>query len=446
MIENKSLIMKKVKKDNINNGGAYTRKKAVEILIEILNNKKPLDSAYEISTKKSSHFSKLANEDKSFCRLLVSTTLRNLTSIDYLLTKFLSKPIDKTPLKVLMILRISVAQSFFLKTPDHAVVNTSVELCGKNWKGLINGVSREILRNKVKAEKYLNESDKVPYWLLNKWRGDWAKNYHEIISAHLFLNPPIDIYVKSNTDQWAKKLNGKKITDNSIRLHGPGLISQLEGYEEGEWWVQDYSSQIPVTLLNIKPEDEVLDLCAAPGGKTAQLISLGAKVTSIDDNKKRILRMEQNLKRLNYKSNIKNENIKNFSTKESWSKIILDAPCSSTGTLRKNPEIIHQKKESDIFSLAKLQSDLLDASWELLKENGILIYCTCSLEKEEGEYQIESFLKRKKDSVLDKINNQEIDKKLKILDKDKWLRIFPNSLDFNGGNDGFFIARIKKVT
>ena len=153
MIENKSLIMKKVKKDNINNGGAYTRKKAVEILIEILNNKKPLDSAYEISTKKSSHFSKLANEDKSFCRLLVSTTLRNLTSIDYLLTKFLSKPIDKTPLKVLMILRISVAQSFFLKTPDHAVVNTSVELCGKNWKGLINGVSREILRNKVKAEK-----------------------------------------------------------------------------------------------------------------------------------------------------------------------------------------------------------------------------------------------------------------------------------------------------
>ena len=110
-----------------------------------------------------------------------------------------------------MILRISIAQSFFLKTPDHAVVNTSVELCGKNWKGLINGVSREILRNKEKAEKYLNESDKIPYWLLNKWRRDWTENYNEIISAHLFLNPPIDIYVKNNTDQWAKKLNGKKI-------------------------------------------------------------------------------------------------------------------------------------------------------------------------------------------------------------------------------------------
>lgn len=438
--------MKNSQKNNINNEGTYTRKKAIEILIEILHNKKPLDNAFEISIKKSSHFSKLTSEDKSFCRLLVSTTLRNLTSIDSLLKKFLSKPLDKTPLKVLMILRINIAQSFFLKTPDHAVVNTSVELCGKKWKGLINGVSREILRNKTKANKYLDDSNKVPNWLLNRWKKDWKKNYNNIISGHLVLNPPIDIHVKNNTDQWAKKLSGEKIGNNSIRLYRSGLISKLDGYEEGEWWVQDYSSQIPVALLNIKDKDEVLDLCAAPGGKTAQLISLGAKVTSVDDNKKRILRLEQNLKRLNYNASIKNEDIKNFSSDKSWSKIILDAPCSSTGTLRKNPEIMYQKKEEDIFSLAKLQSDLLDASWRLLKKDGILVYCTCSLEKEEGEYQIENFIKRKKDSILEKINTQEIDKKLKVSNKNKWLRIFPNSLDFEGGNDGFFIARIKKVS
>jgi 16S rRNA (cytosine967-C5)-methyltransferase len=438
--------MKNSQKNNINNEGTYTRKKAIEILIEILHNKKPLDNAFEISIKKSSHFSKLTSEDKSFCRLLVSTTLRNLTSIDSLLKKFLSKPLDKTPLKVLMILRINIAQSFFLKTPDHAVVNTSVELCGKKWKGLINGVSREILRNKTKANKYLDDSNKVPNWLLNRWKKDWKKNYTNIISGHLVLNPPIDIHVKNNTDQWAKKLSGKKIGNNSIRLYRSGLISKLDGYEEGEWWVQDYSSQIPVALLNIKDKDEVLDLCAAPGGKTAQLISLGAKVTSVDDNKKRILRLEQNLKRLNYNASIKNEDIKNFSSDKSWSKIILDAPCSSTGTLRKNPEIMYQKKEEDIFSLAKLQSDLLDASWRLLKKDGILVYCTCSLEKEEGEYQIENFIKRKKNSILDKINTQEIDKKLKVSNKNKWLRIFPNSLDFEGGNDGFFIARIKKIS
>ena len=438
--------MNNLQKNNINNDGAYTRKKAIEILVKILENNKPLDNAFEESTKKSSHFSNLINEDKSFCRLLISTTLRNLISIDYLLTKFLSKPLNKTPLKVLMILRINVAQSFFLKTPDHAVVNTSVELSGKKWKGLVNGVSREILRNKDKAKKYLNESDKVPNWLLKRWKRDWSKNYKDIFKGHLNLNPPIDLYVKNNANYWARKLNGKKLGNNCVRLFTPGLITNLEGYELGEWWIQDYSSQIPVSLLEIQNNDDVLDLCAAPGGKTAQLISLGAKVTSIDNNKKRLFRLEQNLKRLNYKAIIRNTDIRNFSTQKTWSKIILDAPCSSTGTLRKNPEIMYQKKESDIVSLSKLQSDLLDTAWDLLKEDGTLIYCTCSLEKEEGENQIENFIKRKKNSLLDEINTSEIDKKLNVSNQNKWLRIFPNSLNYKGGNDGFFIARIKKIT
>ena len=438
--------MNNLQKNNINNDGAYTRKKAIEILVKILENNKPLDNAFEESTKKSSHFSNLINEDKSFCRLLISTTLRNLISIDYLLTKFLSKPLNKTPLKVLMILRINVAQSFFLKTPDHAVVNTSVELSGKKWKGLVNGVSREILRNKDKAKKYLNESDKVPNWLLKRWKRDWSKNYKDIFKGHLNLNPPIDLYVKNNANYWARKLNGKKLGNNCVRLFTPGLITNLEGYELGEWWIQDYSSQIPVSLLEIQNNEDVLDLCAAPGGKTAQLISLGAKVTSIDNNKKRLFRLEQNLKRLNYKAIIRNKDIRNFSTQKTWSKIILDAPCSSTGTLRKNPEIMHQKEERDIVSLSKLQSDLLNTAWDLLKEDGTLIYCTCSLEKEEGENQIESFIKRKKNSLLDEINTSEIDKKLNVSNQNKWLRIFPNSLNYKGGNDGFFIARIKKIT
>ena len=438
--------MNNLQKNNINNDGAYTRKKAIEILVKILENNKPLDNAFEESTKKSSHFSNLINEDKSFCRLLISTTLRNLISIDYLLTKFLSKPLNKTPLKVLMILRINVAQSFFLKTPDHAVVNTSVELSGKKWKGLVNGVSREILRNKDKAKKYLNESDKVPNWLLKRWKRDWSKNYKDIFKGHLNLNPPIDLYVKNNANYWARKLNGKKLGNNCVRLFTPGLITNLEGYELGEWWIQDYSSQIPVSLLEIQNNDDVLDLCAAPGGKTAQLISLGAKVTSIDNNKKRLFRLEQNLKRLNYKAIIRNKDIRNFSTQKTWSKIILDAPCSSTGTLRKNPEIMHQKEERDIVSLSKLQSDLLDTAWDLLKKDGTLIYCTCSLEKEEGENQIENFIKRKKNSLLDEINTSEIDKKLNVSNQNKWLRIFPNSLNYKGGNDGFFIARIKKIT
>ena len=281
---------------------------------------------------------------------------------------------------------------------------------------------------------------------MKRWKRDWSKNYKDIFKGHLNLNPPIDLYVKNNANYWARKLNGKKLGNNCVRLFTPGLISNLEGYELGEWWIQDYSSQIPVSLLEIQNNDDVLDLCAAPGGKTAQLISLGAKVTSIDNNKKRLFRLEQNLKRLNYKAIIRNKDIRNFSTQKTWSKIILDAPCSSTGTLRKNPEIMHQKEESDIVSLSKLQSDLLDAAWDLLKEDGTLIYCTCSLEKEEGENQIENFIKRKKNSLLDEINTNEIDKRLNVSNQNKWLRIFPNSLNYEGGNDGFFIARIKKIT
>ena len=279
---------------------------------------------------------------------------------------------------------------------------------------------------------------------MKRWKRDWSKNYKDIFKGHLNLNPPIDLYVKNNANYWARKLNGKKLGNNCVRLFTPGLISNLEGYELGEWWIQDYSSQIPVSLLEIQNNDDVLDLCAAPGGKTAQLISLGAKVTSIDNNKKRLFRLEQNLKRLNYKAIIRNKDIRNFSTQKTWSKIILDAPCSSTGTLRKNPEIMHQKEERDIVSLSKLQSDLLDTAWDLLKEDGTLIYCTCSLEKEEGENQIENFIKRKKNSLLDEINTSEIDKRLNVSNQNKWLRIFPNSLNYEGGNDGFFIARIKK--
>ena len=211
-----------------------------------------MDSAFEISTKKSSHFSKLANEDKSFCRLLVSTTLRHLISIDYLLNKFLSKPIKKTPIKVIMVLRVNIVQSFFLNTPDHAVVNTSVELSGAKWKGLVNAVSREVLRNREKAKKYLDESDKIPKWLLSRWRKNWHNNYTDLINEILILDPPIDLCIKNNASHWAKKLNGKKIRNNSIRINTSGLISKINGYDDGEWWIQDYSSQIPVTLMDIK--------------------------------------------------------------------------------------------------------------------------------------------------------------------------------------------------
>ena len=385
-------------------------------------------------------------EDRSFCRLLVSSTLRNLTEIDFILNKFLKKSLKKSPSKVQMILRIGIVQIIYLKTPDHAATNTSVEMAGGKWKSLINAIMRSALRERDKIKIYQEESPKTPLWLTERWKAEWGENYINIENAHRVLSPPIDLCVKGDPLVWADKLNGYYISNKTVRLNNTSLISDLEGFESGDWWVQDYSSQIPATLLNIKKGDEVLDLCAAPGGKTSQLAAMGAEVTSIDGNKKRIERLRENLSRLNYTSSIIHSDVRDFKSEKKWSKIILDAPCSSTGTLRRHPDIMHIKKEDDIRSLEKLQSDLLLSSWKLLSENGSLIYCTCSLEIEEGENQIFKFIKENKDAEIERILPGEVSGLKELITKDGLLRIFPDHLSEIGGMDGFFIARLKKVS
>ena len=438
-------MKKNLKKFN-NNVGLSARRIAIEILLEVLDKSTPLDDVFNKYLQSGSYLSKMEPEDRSFCRLLVSSTLRNLTEIDFILNKFLKKSLNKSPSKVQMILRIGIVQIIYLKTPDHAATNTSVEMAGGKWKSLINAIMRNALRERDKIKIYQEESPKTPLWLTERWKAEWGENYINIENAHRVLSPPIDLCVKEDPLVWADKLNGYYISNKTVRLNNTSLISDLEGFESGDWWVQDYSSQIPATLLNIKKGDEVLDLCAAPGGKTSQLVAMGAEVTSIDGNKKRIERLKENLSRLNYTSSIIHSDVRDFKSEKKWSKIILDAPCSSTGTLRRHPDIMHIKKENDIRSLEKLQSDLLLSSWKLLSENGSLIYCTCSLEVEEGENQIFKFIKENKDAEIERILPGEVSGLKELITEDGLLRIFPDHLSEIGGMDGFFIARLKKVS
>lgn len=426
--------------------GLPARSIAIKILIEVLEQSIPLDDALNKSLKTGSPLSKMQKEDRSFCRVLISSTLRNLSEIDYILNKFLTKPLSKSPPRIQMILRIGITQLLYLKTPGHAATNTSVELGGKKWKGLINAIMRGILREEENVKKFKTEAPKIPKWLAERWKKDWPKQYEYIEKSHLSLSPPIDICVKSNPEIWAEKLDGLVVANKTVRLQNVGLISDLEGYDNGDWWVQDFSSQTPINIFDIKIGEEVLDLCAAPGGKTAQLISLGAKVTSIDGNKKRIARLDENLKRLNFNSSIFHSDIRSYESEKKWSKIILDAPCSSTGTLRRHPDIMHIKKESDIRSLTKLQSELLLSAWKFLANEGHLIYCTCSLEKEEGENQILKFVNENKNAEIDKIKSGEAAELKELITKEGFLRIFPNHLNEIGGTDGFFIAKLKKVS
>ena len=425
--------------------GNISRKKVALILKDVIEDFISFDDAFQKATKNQNSM-KLSNKDKAFIYLLSSSVLRYLTQIDSTIDHLLKEPIKKLPSNPKMALRIGVAQIFILETPTHAAVNTSVDSATAKWRALVNAVMRNVAREEEKYKNIFNDSPKVPKWLLDRWKKNWPNDYLNFIECIQDIHPHIDIAVKSNISKWQIELNAELMPNNVLRLRETGLIADKKGYDEGEWWVQDYSSQLPVKCLNIKENDEILDLCAAPGGKTAQMISLGAKVHSIDLNKTRIKRFKENMKRLKLNTVIENVDILTYETERKWNKILLDVPCSSTGTIRKNPDILYSKNEKSVSNLIDLQKKLLEKSWSLLSKGGQLIYCNCSLEKEEGEVQIMKFLQKHKDCKIDKISSDLIDDIEYSVTDEGWLRILPNGKESVKNRDGFFIASLKKVS
>ena len=425
--------------------GNISRKKVALILKDVIEDFISFDDAFQKATKNQNSM-KLSNKDKAFIYLLSSSVLRYLTQIDSTIDHLLKEPIKKLPSNPKMALRIGVAQIFILETPTHAAVNTSVDSATVKWRALVNAVMRNVAREEEKYKNIFNDSPKTPKWLLDRWKKNWPNDYLNFIECIQDIHPHIDIAVKSNISKWQKELNAELMPNNVLRLRESGLIADKKGYYEGEWWVQDYSSQLPVKCLNIKENDEILDLCAAPGGKTAQMISLGATVHSIDFNKTRIKRFKENMKRLKLNTLIENVDILTYETERKWNKILLDVPCSSTGTIRKNPDILYSKNEKSVSNLIDLQKKLLEKSWSLLSKGGQLIYCNCSLEKEEGEIQIMKFLQKHKDCKIDKISSDLIDDIEYSVTDEGWLRILPNGKESVKNRDGFFIASLKKVS
>ena len=425
--------------------GNISRKKVALILKDVIEDFISFDDAFQKATKNQNSM-KLSNKDKAFIYLLSSSVLRYLTQIDSTIDHLLKEPIKKLPSNPKMALRIGVAQIFILETPTHAAVNTSVDSATIKWRALVNAVMRNVAREEEKYKNIFNDSPKVPKWLLDRWKKNWPNDYLNFIECIQDIHPHIDIAVKSNISKWQIELNAELMPNNVLRLRETGLIADKKGYNEGEWWVQDYSSQLPVKCLNIKENDEILDLCAAPGGKTAQMISLGAKVHSIDLNKTRIKRFKENMKRLKLNTVIENVDILTYETERKWNKILLDVPCSSTGTIRKNPDILYSKNEKSVSNLIDLQKKLLEKSWSLLSKGGQLIYCNCSLEKEEGEVQIMKFLQKHKDCKINKISSDLIDDIEYSVTDEGWLRILPNGKESVKNRDGFFIASLKKIS
>ena len=381
----------------------------------------------------------LEPRDRAFARALALATLRHLGPIDHALAQRMKKA---PPPQVQRLLRMGVAQLLFLDTPPHAAVATTLDLAApdpsaKPFTKLMNAVLRGLDRERpeVTPDQY------APDWLYARWRAAYGEEGAQGIAAAIAAEPPTDLSLKpgADTEALCAELPGVLLAGRSVRTERRGDVSQWPGFEAGDWWVQDAAAAIPARLLNVTPGMNALDLCAAPGGKTMQLAATGAKVVALDRSNERIFRVRDNLQRVRLEADTVVTDATKWSDPRTFDAVLLDAPCSATGTFRRHPDVLWTARPGDIASLASVQSRLLDAAAERTRPGGTLVYCVCSLEPEEGEAQVEAVLKRRDDLELDPIGPGEGGAPEPSLSPRGWLRIHPSQQ-----MDGFFIARFRR--
>ncbi len=404
------------------------RKIAFDILLEVRNGKR-LDFALE-------KLSKLDEMDKSFAHMIVMSAIRHHGQIDVIIKTLVDKRIPKK--NVTILLWMGITQLLYMNIAEHAAINTTVELA-KTVKMLpytkfINAVLRNIQRQKDSFSPC--ESENLPNWL--KTKTDFNKEQLQSIAKSIINQPALYLTIKENPEQWAKENGGEFIVGNSVRMQAQ-KISEIPGYEEGKWWVQDFSASIPANLFTMPLSGKkVADFCAAPGGKTAQLIAKGANVTAFDISEKRTEIMKQNFARLNMNAEIIVSDASKYlgTNPIFFDAILLDAPCSAIGTMRRNPDIL--LSPSPALPL-KEQEELLESAFKHLNRGGEIVYSVCSFLPQEGEEQIEKFLYKHKDAEIIPVNlAKEITYK-------NYMRITPDYMAEHGGVDGFFAAIIKKL-
>lgn len=373
------------------------RRIAYDVLCQVLGKKRPMDEAFNSHP----HLDKLTPKAKSFSRALLTTTMRHKGFIDHLIDECLEKRPKGAARDILNVMRLGVAQLYFMHVPAHAVLSEAQILTGRvdfmQYKKLVNAVLRRIDREQAEKEfapAFIAEKN-IPIWLIESWKNAYGEEAAKAIALAHLKEPPLDITPKYNDEAaiWAKRLNGEILPNGSIRLPIGGRIEELDGYGNGSWWVQDAAATHPVTLLGDVKGKTVLDLCAAPGGKTMQLAALGANVTAVDKSTNRLKKLEENLARTHLKADILTKDLMEWEPDSEFDAILLDAPCTATGTLRRHPDGLWTKKSDDIRAMADIQGTLWHRASRWVKVGGTIVYCTCSLQPEEGELMLKAFLK-----------------------------------------------------
>ena len=422
-----------------------SRRVALDLLVSCLDKGQPLDDALA----RHQGFAGLDPRDRAFVRLLLATTLRRLGEIEEVLGFLIERPLDGANAAGRQVLRLGAAQLLFLGTPPHAAVDTSVRLVVDaglpHLKGLANAVLRRVSRD---GPALLGDRDparlNTPQWLWDSWTESYGEEATRAIAAAHLIEAPLDLTTRSNTDFWAGRLEGEVLPTGTIRREGGGNVTELPGFAEGAWWVQDAAATLPARLLGDISGKQVADLCAAPGGKTLQLAAAGAAVTAVDISARRMVRVGENLARAGLSASLVTADAGKWVTSAAFDAILLDAPCSGTGTLRRHPDIAWLKDEEDVGRLTLTQDRLLVRSADLLKPGGTLIYAVCSLQEDEGPARVAALLAHDKRLARLPVQPAELPGLADAITPAGDVRTLPSMWPERRGLDGFYIARLRK--
>lgn len=432
--------------------GLALRRLAVDILDGVLRRQRALDEQLE-DERSYPGLAALAERDRALLRKVTATALRRLGTLRHLLRAFLASGIPADAPRLETILLVGATQILWLDIPDHAAVDLAVRLAQADrragrYAGLVNAVLRRIARDGAAALAEADPTLDAPPWLLARWTAAYGAETARAIAAAHAQEPALDVSVKSDPERWATRLRGEVLPTGTVRTLSHGPVSRLPGYDEGAWWVQDAAAALPARLFGDLAGRRVADLCAAPGGKTAQLALAGGKVVAVDRAEGRLARLRQNLARLRLDAEVVAADVLHFQA-EPFDAVLLDAPCSSTGTIRRHPDIPWRKSEAEIATLAGVQAALLDRAAALTRPGGTLVYCVCSLEPEEGERQVAALLARRGELRPRPILPHEISGLASLLTPAGELRSLPCQLPHAdprlAGLDGFYAARLERT-
>jgi 16S rRNA (cytosine967-C5)-methyltransferase len=378
--------------------GLDVRIAASKIIAAVIDKKTPLDGMLDAGHGNPAYRA-LSEADRSLLRAILNTTLRHLPRIEKSLSMMLDKPLPEGARALQHVLTTAAAQILYLAIPSHAAVDLAVEQAhrdprNRRFAKLVNALLRRMVRERDEILAASEAISPVPGWFYARLVKSYGEAEARRIAEAQLTPAPIDLTVKADAQAWAERLNARLLPTGSLRLAAfDGGIPAVDGFEDGAWWVQDAAASIPAQLFGPILGKRIADLCAAPGGKTAQLCALGAEVIAVEMSGNRAVRLTENLSRLNLQAQIVQSNLFDYTPEELLDGVLLDAPCSSTGTTRRHPDVLWTKDAKDIEKLAELQGRMLRHALTLVKPGGLVVFSNCSLDPLEGEQLVAQLLR-----------------------------------------------------